>query len=175
MHLSPRDIFLTAIKVVGVIILLKALHQFIVLIPMITVNSFTTRWEVWQVLLSFISPLVLLLMGIYLLKQAEWLTERLWGAKQEQSEPETTPPQVLFHLALKVLGLVLIVMALPVAFRVLGNALYINSVSGAISTVYQTEFIYREVLATLVNLLLGFYLLCSGRFFARLAYPEREE
>lgn len=163
MYFSPKDMLNTAVKVLSLIMLLQALKGFIGLIPLVAVsNEFTARWEVWQILLAFISPLVLLIIGMYLLKYADRLADFLWKTDLEE---ETQARESLFKLAVKITGLVLIVFALPEMVQILGNGLYIKSVSGAVSTVAQNEFIFNKLLANLVSLLLGLYLLCSGRFF----------
>lgn len=173
MHFSPRDMLGTGIKVLGLIMLLKSLQAFIGLISVAGLNnSFTTRWELWQVLLTFISPLVLLIVGLCLLKYADRLTDFL--CKTDNPEPETQP-EFLFQLAIKIVGLILIVFAIPEAFRIIGDLLYMKAVSGAIDTVTQSQFVWERSLSTLVRLLLGFYLICSGRFFYRLAYPAKDD
>jgi hypothetical protein len=173
MHFSPRDMLGTGIKVLGLIMLLKSLQAFIGLISVAGLNNnFTTRWELWQVLLTFISPLVLLIVGLCLLKYADRLTDFLC----KTDDPEADIQQEnLFQLAIKFIGLILIVFAIPEAFRIIGNLFYMKAVSEAIDTVTQSQFVWERSLSTLIRLLLGFYLMCSGRFFYHLAYPVKDE
>jgi len=174
LYFSPKDMLNTAVKVVSLIMLLQALKGFIELIPLMALNhEFTARWEVWQVLLSFISPLALLIIGLFMLRYANRLTESLW--KTDEPESEAQPNASLFQLAVKITGLILIVFALPQAVQILGNILYIKSISGAISTVTQNQFVFNNLLSALVSLLFGSYLLCGGRLFYRMAFPGREE
>lgn len=163
MYFYPKDILHTAVKILSLIMLLQALKGFIGLIPLAALNNeFTARWEVWQILLPFISPLALLIIGMYLLKYADRLADYLWKTDDLEAE---TPRENLFALAAKITGLVLIVFALPEAVQILGNGLYIKAVSGVISTVTQNQLIFNKLFSTLASLLLGFYLLCGGRFF----------
>lgn len=174
MYFSPKDILNTAVKVVSLIMLFQALKGFIGLLPIMALNNeFSARWEVWQILLPFISPLALLIIGLLVLRYADRLTDSLW--KRDEPESEAQPNASLFQLAVKITGLILIVFALPQAVQILGNILYIKSISGAISTVTQNQFVFNNLLSALVSLLFGGYLLCGGHLFYRMAFPSREE
>ena len=131
------------------------------------------EWAAVQQLITIIYPLALILIGFYLLAG---IPERIKKLYPEFDVPAMESSRTVFKLAMKITGMVLVVYALPELLSIFSNALYIGYYQGmGINTSDQQIVVAERTLATLVSLLLGFYLLYGGRFFERLAFKGSDD
>lgn len=121
----------------------------------------------WMLICSVIVPLVTLGAGLYLLLGTRELVDRLWPNLEGELETE----KAIFKIAMKIVGMVMVVQALPEVVRLISNGLYIYSVSQVWNTSMQHGFIYEKLLSTLLQLLIGWYLLFKGTWLLKAAFP----
>lgn len=113
------------------------------------------------------------MIGFYLLTG---IPERIKKLYPEGDVPAMESSRTVFKLAMKITGMVLVVYGLPELLNIFSNALYIGQYqSMGINTSDQQIVVAERTLATLVSLLLGFYLLNGGRFFERLAFKGSDD
>jgi len=166
-NMSYKGWLSVALKVVGVLTLVNGIVQAIVtwgsapavggMIPPLAFLS------------SMVVPIVMMGAGLYLIMGTHGLVERISIEEDENAFASW------FMLAMKVLGVVLIVEALPYACRIVSNAIQIYSISPAWSTEMQNRFIFENLLSTLVKAALGCYLLVGGKWVQQLAFPPVKE
>lgn len=165
MEMSYKAWLCVALKVLGVMILVnggvQAVYQWG------SLPSAQGMLPAWMTAISIAVPLVVLGAGLYLVLGTQHLIDRVWSDQQE----ELDSARAIFMVAIKVMGVVLVVQALPEVVEIISNALYIYSVSGVWNTSAQSEFIYERLIATLLKLGIGCYLLLKGDWLQRVAFP----
>lgn len=116
-------------------------------------------------------PILLLVIGIYLLKGGEAIVEL---AFRNSNEKNGDGIGLWFVLFMKLAGLALIIYSLPKTFQIISNIMFVSSAQ-AVVTSEQTKFIVQHLAATVINLLFGLYLLRSGKLFYKLGFPRQED
>jgi len=124
-----------------------------------------------SLLFQVVYPIVLLSIGIYLLKSGEALIRFAFRDWNEQNEEGIGQ---LFSLFMKLAGLVLLIYSIPTAFQLLSNVLFISSAK-VIGTNNQMNYIVQHLVSTVINLLLGLYLLRSGKIFYKIGFTKKNE
>jgi hypothetical protein len=171
MKLSASDLFAAGIRIIGILAIIKAIMVLIMTVPSLFGHHYPD-WAMYQQIMTLVYPLALLIIGIYLLNCTGRLVKKFYP---EDEEIATESAQTVFSLAVKITGMVLIVYYVPDLLRVLTNALYIGYYRPlGIDTFEQQLLVAERSLAMLVSILLGFYLLHGGRFFARLAFKNKD-
>lgn len=160
MKLSVTALMETALRIIGVLVIIRAINNFILSVPFLL--STEHSWAAVDQLLAVLSPLIFLFVGIYLIKStpgiAKWLMQS-WENDEENSS------QVMFILAMKISGVVLIVYSIPQVLRIISNAIYVGYW-------YSNHLIIiaSNLLTTVVSLIFGYYLLRGGRCFYSMAF-----
>ncbi len=172
MNLTAADLFATGARTIGILAILKGIQVFIITFPTLLglFGHNVPDWALSQQIITLIYPLALLLIGFYLLTGTRTLVEKIYP---EEDLKAFESVRTVFKLAMKTTGMVLIVYAVPELLRIISSVLYIGYYQRFGIDASAQQFIAAErSLATLVSLLLGFYLLKSGDFFKRLAFKE---
>lgn len=175
MKMTAFDLFAAGARIIGILTIIKGIQVIIMTVPSLFVmfGQNSPEWAAVQQLITIIYPLALILIGFYLLAG---IPERIKKLYPEGDVPAMESSRTVFKLAMKITGMVLVVYALPELLNILSNALYIGYFQRmAISTSAQEMIVAERTLATLVSLLLGYYLLNGGRFFERLAFKGSDD
>ncbi len=176
--LKAADLFLVGIRITGILTVIKAIQVLIITIlslwnlsPLDGGNL--PGWVVTERIITLVYPVVLLIIGIYLLYGAGGLVKSLYPDIQQKAFAST---RTIFQLAMKIIGVVLIVYALPELLRVISNGLFVGYYyDSGVNTSVQLRMSIERTASTLVAVLLGFYLLYGGRFFEKIAFKNELE
>lgn len=175
MNIKAADLFLVGLRVVGVLVIIKAIQSLIMSAPFIMGvlgHEESLGWVISLQVMSVVNPLVLLIIGIYLLSGMKGIVERLYPPSEEIILDSS---RKVFNLAMKITGLVLVVYSIPELLEVISNGLYLGYYYRfGIDTFQQEIIVIERTLATLVSLILGFYLLVNGRFFENIAFKDED-
>lgn len=166
-RVSSRVILRTGLQVVGVVTIINGLNQAIATLGIVL--SSRENLALGIQISSVLVPMVIILMGIYLTIASNGIAARL----NPDSAVVPDSGETLFVLALKILGAVLVVHALPDAVQLLSNVIYIKSVSPVWNTGVQSQFIYTHLISTLIYFGIGWYLLRGGRLLVVWAFPSQ--
>lgn len=159
---------MVGLKVLGVVTIIIGLIQMIV--QWGSLPAARGPGAFWMVVTCIVIPFIYLAVGLYLLLGTRGLAERLWP----DGENDQDWVQVVFQLAMKIVGVVLVVRALPDLVRIIGNTLYVYSAGPVWDTSWQRREIYQTLLPSLLRLLLGWYLLFKGAWLQKVAFPESD-
>ncbi len=173
MDLSSKVMLRVGLQLVGVITVINGVVQCIV-----SWGSLYGSWgshlpstegmmPPWILITSIAVPLIVLGAGLYLLLGSKGLADRFYPDEEEKLDSARS----IFILAMKVLGLVLIVQALPDAVQIITSFMYIANMNAALDFRAQSEFFYNRLLSTLLRFAIGYYLLVGGQLLLRLAFP----
>lgn len=169
MNLSPQTVFRSVLLIVGLITSIKGINSAVVNWSSLAENLNSQSLDArWLLIPAIVEPLVILAAGVFLLVGGNKLADRYYPEQDTQID---TALQI-FNLAMKIAGLVLLVTALPDLVQVIATTAYILSVGAAIDVSPQLYSILSKLGSTVVDLLLGWYLLQNGKFFVRMAFPE---
>ena len=175
MKMTAFDLFTAGARIIGILTIIKGIQVIIMTVPGLFVmfGQNYSEWAAVQQLITIIYPLALILIGFYLLAG---IPERIKKLYPEGDVSAMESSRTVFKLAMKITGMVLVVYALPELLNIFSNAIYIGHYQRmAINTSAQQMIIVERTLATLVSLLLGYYLLNGGRFFERLAFKGSDD
>lgn len=81
----------------------------------------------------------------------------------------------IFNLAMKVIGLIFMVWAIPDMVQIICKFLYISYLTPIWSHENQTMYIVDHLPITLLFLFLGWYLIKDGSLFTKMAFEKRNE
>lgn len=162
--ISSRALLRTGLQIVGVITIITGLCRAIATWSSSPYSGGMT--PVGSIAISIAIPLFTIAAGIYLVMGTESLTARLYPDDEEK--PDSS--EDIFTLAMKITGMVLIVQALPDAVQILSSLIYIKASSPVMNNSLPFQFIYTELISTLLYFVLGWYLLKGGQLFARMAF-----
>lgn len=172
-NMKAADLFVVGLRVIGVLVIIKAIQSLIMGVPFIMGvfgQEENLGWVINLQIINLVNPLVLLIIGIYLLSGMKGVVERLYPKSEEIILDSS---RKVFNLAMKITGLVLVVYSIPELLKIISNGLYLGYYYRfGIDTFQQEIIVIERTLATLVSLILGFYLLLSGRFFENIAFKD---
>ncbi|MFD1929542.1 hypothetical protein ACFSFY_15980 [Sporosarcina siberiensis] len=176
---QPKSFFIAGLKILGVLTIVWSFVQIAPVVlqfyyvynqpDMMPANDLSNYRL--SLIFQVVYPIVLVSIGVYLLKSGEALIQfafRGWDEKNEEGIGQ------LFRLFMKLAGLVLIIYSIPTAFQLLSNVLFISSAK-IIGTSNQMNYIVQNLVSTVVNLLLGLYLLRSGNIFYKIGFNNTKE
>lgn len=171
---SAREVFLLAVKVMGVYFIVKGLGYGVISVSSLFSQDMSADYTFWIAFISVAYPLIILLMGIYLLAGMPGMSNRLYH--NLPNGPVLESLETVFSLALRIMGAAAIIIALPELAQVIMNLLYIYHFQAmAINTITQQWAAVSKVTSNILYLVLGFYLLTGGRVFLRIAFPQSGE
>ena len=176
---QPKTFFYAGLKIIGVLAIIWSFSQIVPVIfqfysvynqpDMMTGNDL--RYFRFSLIFQVVYPILLFAIGIYLLKSGEAIVQLAFHDSYEESENRIG---VLFVLFMKLAGLILMIYALPTAFQILSNVIFVSS-AGTVGTSDQIQFIMYHLVTTIINLLLGLYLLKSGKIFYWLGFAKQKD
>ncbi|WP_077324780.1 hypothetical protein [Virgibacillus siamensis] len=174
---QPKTFFQAGLKIIGVLTIVWSFAQVAPVIfqffsvynqpDMMSGNDL--KYYRFSLIFQVVYPILLLVIGIYLLKGGAAITEMAFRYSNEKNEDRIG---LLFVLFMKLAGLALIIYSLPKTFQIISNIMFVSSVYG-LDTSEQTKFILQNLVATVINLLFGFYLLMSGKIFYKLGFIKQ--
>ncbi|MDW0117165.1 hypothetical protein QTL97_09470 [Sporosarcina thermotolerans] len=171
---QPTALFQSGLKIIGVLTIIWGLTHVVTVVysfysilnlSELMSNSDLTNYRLSLIFQAFY-PVLLLALGIYLLKSGEAIIQFAFRGSGEKYEAKTGE---LFMLFMKLAGLVLIIYSIPKAFQLVANVMFVSSAK-LIDTTGQTEFIIHNLIITVIQLLLGVYLLKSGKVFYKMGF-----
>ena len=169
MEISSRVLLRIGLQIVGVITIITGICHAIAIWGTLPASQGMMPLGILAV--SILIPLFTLAAGIFLLIGTRTLTEKLYPDAEEK--PDSS--QDIFSLAMKITGMVLLVQALPNAVQILSYLIYIKASSPVMNTSSQFQFIYTELVSTLLYFVFGWYLLKGGQLFVRLAFHQASD
>lgn len=173
---QPKAFFHAGLKIIGVLTIIWGLtHVVTVVYSFYTAlnlsdlmsGSDLTNYRV-SLLFQAVYPVLLLALGIYLVKSGEAIIQFAFRGSDEKYEAKSGE---LFMLFMKLAGLVLIIYSIPKAFQLVANVMFVSSAK-VIDTSVQVNFITHNLVITAIQLLLGVYLLKSGKVFYRMGFRK---
>jgi hypothetical protein len=176
---QPKPFFHASLKIIGVLTIIWSLTQ---VVPVISqfysvynqpelMRGNDLMYFRFSLIFQVIYPILLFAIGFSLLRGGKAMVE--WAFRDSDDEGDNTIG-VLFTLFMKLAGLVLIIIAIPKAFQIISNLLFVSS-ANTVDTSNQVMFIAINLVTTIINLLLGFYLLRSGKIFYRLGFAKQND
>lgn len=172
--LQPTDFFRAGLKIIGLLTIIWSLTHVVSVVytfysiynlsDMMT-NSDLTNYRL-SLVFQAVYPVLLLALGIYLLKSGETIIQFAFRGSVEKGDDKAGE---LFMLFMKLAGLILIIYSIPKTFQLVSNIMFVSSAK-LIDTSVQTEFIVQNLVITVIQLLLGVYLLKSGKLFYNLGF-----
>lgn len=176
---QPKSLFEASLKIIGVLTIIWSFtHIPPVIYKFVSVNNMSemmanndlTDYR-FSLIFQVVYPVILFIIGVYLLVGAKALVRFAFHDLRSESDDNI---RLLFGLFMKLGGLVLIIYALPKAFQIISSIMYLSSVSG-LGMGEQTQYIAGNLVPTIIHLLLGLYLLRSGRIFYKLGFAKNSE
>lgn len=174
-----KTFFQAGLKLIGVLTIIWGFTQVVPVIfqffsvynqpDMMTGNDL--RYYRFSLIFQVVYPILLLFIGIYLLKGGEAIVELAFHDSNEKNRDRTG---LWFVLFMKLAGLALIIYSLPKTFQIISNIMFVSSVY-SVGTSEQTKSIVQNLTSTIINLLLGLYLLRSGKVFYKLGFTGQED
>lgn len=164
--LSTRDLLRVGLQVLGVVAILIGLSKLLAIIGIITVGQ---EMPLGIQIATVLEPAIILAAGLFLTIGSKGIVIKLYPDSEEKADSG----EALFILAMKILGAVLIVMALPIAVKVISNLIYIKSVSPIWNTDFHKEYIYSNLLPSILYFIFGWYLLKGGKLLVRMAFRDK--
>ena len=165
-ELSSRALLRIGLQVLGVITIINGLCNVIAfggILPS-SEGMMPLAAQVFNIMI----PVVTLAAGIFLLVGTKKLAAYLYPDDEEKLDSAKS----IFNLSMKILGMVLVVRALPDAVQIISHIIYMKSLSPAISSEVQQQFIFTRLASTLLYSAFGWYLVRGGRFLERIAFSD---
>jgi hypothetical protein len=182
--LNLKGVLTVTIKVIGVLTMIWVIPQFFQLVysffsmmnqPGMVPGDVVTGYRL-SLLIQAVIPVLLFVIGLYLLRGGDSVIRFAYkGEKKSREIEEQVSYESLFLLFIKMVGLGMIVYALPMFFQLLSNILFIASVQSPVRLEEEITFVIQNAVSTLIYLIGGFYLLKSGDIFYNLAFPKKQE
>jgi len=176
---QPKTYFEAGLKIIGVLTIIWSFTQVTPVIlqfysvynqpDMMSDNDLS--YYRFSLIFQVMYPILLFVIGIYLLKSGRFIIQL---AFRNLNDAKDDGIAMLFILFMKLAGLTLIIYSLPKAFQIISSVMFTSSVYG-IDTSDQTRFISQHVVTTVINLLLGLYILRSGKIFYKLGFTKNNE
>lgn len=173
---QPKAFFHAGLKIIGVLTIIWGFtHVVTVVYSFYTVLNLSDLMSGsdlmnYRVSLIFqaVYPVLLLALGIYLVRSGEAIIQFAFRGLEEKYEDKAGE---LFTQFMKLAGLVLIIYSIPKAFQLVANVMFVSSAK-VIDTSVQVDFIIHNLVITVIQLLLGVYLLKSGKFFYKMGFEK---
>jgi hypothetical protein len=176
---QPMTFFRAGLKIIGMLTIIWSLTHVVSVI--FTFYSIYNQSDLmigsdlmyyrFSLVFQAVYPIVLFGLGAYLLKGGEAIVQLAFRGSDENSEDKVGE---LFNLFMKLAGLALIIYAIPKAVQLVANLLFVTSAT-LIDTSFQKEFITQNLLITVIQLLLGVYLLRSGKVFYNIGFKKQND
>ena len=176
---QPISFFRAGLKIIGMLTIIWSLTHVVSVVftfysiynqSDLMINSDLMYYR-FSLVFQAVYPILLFGLGAYLLKSGEAIVQLAFRGLEEKSEDKVGE---LFILFMKLAGLALIIFSIPNAIQLVANLLFVSSAT-LIDTSFQKEFITQNFFITIVQLLLGVYLLRSGKIFYKLGFNKQND
>lgn len=127
--------------------------------------------QIGQFIPMFLSPVVMLIIAAVLMKKVDSIAEKVYPVETMEGINEVG----IFNLAMKVIGLIFMVWAIPELVQIISKLCYISYLAPSIYHQEQTMYVADHLPRSLLFLLLGWYLLKDGRLFRKMAFKMKNE
>jgi len=172
-EVMPRKTILgLAVRIIVVGLIILSLRDLVSIC-----GAFLSFWgqeetsQISQFIPMFLSPVVMLIIAAVLMKNIESIAEKAYPVETEDDINEVG----VFNLAMKITGLVFMVWAIPELVQIISKLCYISYLAPSIYHQEQTMYVADHLPRSLLFLLLGWYLLISGRLFTKMAFKMKNE
>jgi len=161
-----------AVRIIAVLLIVWSVRELVQL-----GGLFLSYWgqegnsQMGQFVPLILSSLVMLIIAVGLIKSAESIAEKVYPVETMEDIDEVG----IFNLAMKVIGLVFMVWAIPDAVQIICKFIFISYLAPAWSHQDQTMYIVDHLPMALLFLLLGWYLLKDGRLFSKMAFEQKND
>lgn len=168
--MQRKTVFGLAVRIIAVLLILWSLRDLVQL-----GGIFLSYWgqeeysQIGQFAPMLLSSVVMLIIAASLMKNVERITEKAYPVETTEDINELE----IFNLAMKVTGLVFMVWAIPDAVQIICKFLYITYLVPSLSHQSETMFLVDHLPMTVLFLILGWYLLTDGRWFAKMAFKKQ--
>ncbi len=168
--MSIKEYFIIGCKAFGVYSLYLSVPATIALIQVLLsskgIDSSLSNVYLVTKITSLLMPLFYISAGVYLLRGGKFLQSfsRIDGSHVNFKEMEGK-----FFLLLKFLGMYLVVQYLPSFFEVLSSFWVLHNAPKYMEMFQERQYVYYNFLPSMVGMLLGVYLIRSGKFFIKIA------
>ncbi|MDN4607689.1 hypothetical protein [Sporosarcina highlanderae] len=171
---QPTVFFQAGLKIIGVLTIIWSLTHVVSVVysfySIYNLSDLMTNVDLTNYRLSLIFqaayPVLLMAFGIYLLKSGESIIQFAFRGADEKYGAMAGE---LFMLFMKLSGLVLIIYSIPKAFQLVANVMFVSSAK-LVDTSVQMDFIIHNLVITVIQLLLGVYLLKNGKVFYKIGF-----
>jgi hypothetical protein len=172
--MSPKDFFTVGLKLIGVYCLALAIRAWFVVFPAELIRTGQLE-SVTAILklpgwISTIVPALMMVLGLYLLRDGKYVHELAFRNDIGADEGE---PEESFTVGIMLYGLYLIVLALPNCIEVISNLFVVLQAPAYLSTDMVMDRLKSELLPTLATVGLGLFCFLNGTAFTRLAFHQR--
>jgi hypothetical protein len=171
--MNQKEYFILACKVFGIYCLVLSLHQITVSFPVFFLSGDypddMKRYLKVSQLHAWLSPAILLVIGIYLIKDGRILHKLAYPYIDDELNMDL---RGVFKLFLKMLGVFLIVTRIPQFLEVISRYFAYTNAPKYLGTMENKEFVYIYGLESIVTILCGFYLLLRGDFFLKIGLQK---
>ena len=127
--------------------------------------------QIGQFIPMRLSPVVMLIIAAVLMKKVDSIAEKAYPVETMEGINEVG----VFNLAMKVIGLIFMVCAIPELVQIISKLCYISYLAPSIYHQEQTMYVADHLPRSLLFLLLGWYLLKDGRLFTKMAFKMKNE
>ncbi len=117
----------------------------------------------------WIIPIIFVALGFYFLRDGRLVYKIAYPNDISESNSDFSSKLIMF---LKFLGIFLIITNFPNMLKVISNYFAYSNAPGVYGMDAQRQFVYLNVIPSTVSILLGFYLLISGKLFIKLGLKE---
>lgn len=172
--MKPQDYFIIGCKLFGIWCLFQGIIGLVGTIP--TFFSPTTMdsniLDIYKatVIVNRLIPILYIICGIYLLKNSPFFYRFACSGTVE----DISPLEEQFTIFVKMLGLYLLVIYITDLMQLISSWFVYSHAPVYVDMIKEKQYVYTNAASTITAVLLGFYLLKSGKIFIRLGFKSIE-
>jgi len=167
--MNQKDYFVVGCKLFGIWCFVLFLQYFFRIFPdyVLVKNIPDDIADFFRItrLFEVLKPIVLFALGVYLIRFGRFVHRLAYPGELSRAKLNRMDS---FILALKILGMYLIIANIPYLLEILSRYILYTNSPKYMSTTNMKEYVIANVLPTLGALILGFYLVKGGNFFVRI-------
>ena len=173
--MRAQDYFNLGCKLFGVYFLFLSVPHFMSAISTSYFADYSSpevaRYLKFFKLMTWILPLVYVLIGVALIRSSE----KLFAFAYRFERPDLRENSEKFRLFLKMLGIYLFAEYLPDFIRSISSYFTYSNAPGVFNFAAHQRFVYTNFFPSIVAILLGIYLLRDRNLFVKLGFSKRED
>lgn len=177
--MQSKDLLRVTIKTVGALTMVWAVPQFIQFVhallsimnqPGVVPEDVVTGYR-FSLLFQALIPILLFTLGLSMLRSGEFIIRFAFNNDRDEMGEQVSYPS-LFFLFIKITGLVMVIYAVPDLIQIISDVIFNASVKSSVEF-DQASPLWSQAPSDLFYLLIGLYLLRSGKFIYNLAYRNK--